>query len=37
MGWKPGKLLKKAFKGVKKVVKKIGKGIKKVAFKSLVL
>ena len=33
MGWKPGKLLKKAFKGVKKVVKKIGKGIKKVAFK----
>ena len=33
MGWKPGKLLKKAFKGVKKVVKKIGKGIKKIAFK----
>tara|TARA_R100000008_G_scaffold86006_1_gene77494 strand:+ start:2016 stop:3122 length:1107 start_codon:yes stop_codon:yes gene_type:complete len=31
MGWKPGKLLKKAFKGVKKVVKKIGRGIKKVA------
>jgi len=31
MGWKPGKYLKKAFKGVKKVVKKIGKGIKKVA------
>ena len=23
MGWKPGKLLKKAFKGVKKVVKKL--------------
>ena len=33
MGWKPGKLLKKAAKGIKKVVKKIGKGIKKVAFK----
>lgn len=33
MGWKPGKLLKKAFKGVRKVVKKIGKGIKKIAFK----
>ena len=31
MSWKPGKLLKKAFKGIKKVVKKIGKGIKKVA------
>ena len=29
MGWKPGKYLKKAFKGVKKVFKKIGKGIKK--------
>ena len=29
MGWKPGKFLKKAFKGVKKVFKKIGKGIKK--------
>ena len=28
MGWKPGKFLKKAFKGVKKVFKKIGKGIK---------
>ena len=35
MGWKPGKLLKKAFKGVKKVAKKIGKGIKKLAFKVL--
>ena len=33
MGWKPGKLLKKAFKGVRKVAKKIGKGIKKLAFK----
>ena len=31
MGWKPGKYLKKAWKGVKKVVKKIGRGIKKVA------
>ncbi len=31
MGWKPGKYLKKAFKGIKKVVKKIGRGIKKVA------
>ena len=31
MGWKPGKFLKKAWKGVKKVVKKIGRGIKKVA------
>lgn len=28
MGWKPGKYLKKAFKGVKKVFKKVGKGIK---------
>lgn len=35
MGWKPGKLLKKAFKGVKKITKKIGKGIKKLAFKVL--
>ena len=33
MGWKPGKLLKKAAKGIKKIVKKIGKGIKKVAMK----
>jgi hypothetical protein len=33
MGWKPGKFLKKAFKGVKKVAKKIGKGIKKLAGK----
>jgi len=33
MGWKPGKLLKKAFKGVRKVAKKIGKGIKKLAGK----
>ncbi len=33
MGWKPGKLLKKAFKGVKKITKKIGKGIKKLAYK----
>ena len=31
MGWKPGKFLKKAWKGVKKVVKKIGRGIKKIA------
>jgi len=31
MGWKPGKFLKKAWKGVKKVVKKIGRGIKTVA------
>ena len=28
MGWKPGKLLKKVFKGVKRTFKKIGKGIK---------
>ena len=35
MGWKPGKLLKKAFKGVRKITKKIGKGIKKLAFKVL--
>jgi len=33
MGWKPGKLLKKVGKGLKKAVKSIGKGIKKVAFK----
>lgn len=33
MGWKPGKLLKKAFKSVRKVAKKIGKGIKKLAGK----
>ena len=31
MGWKPGKFLKKAWKGVKKVVKNIGRGIKRVA------
>ena len=30
MGWKPGKLLKKAWKGIKKTVKKIGRGIKKL-------
>ena len=35
MSWKPGKLLKKAFKSVKKVAKKIGKGIKKLGFKVL--
>tara|TARA_R100000231_G_scaffold28478_2_gene25258 strand:+ start:421 stop:1683 length:1263 start_codon:yes stop_codon:yes gene_type:complete len=33
MGWKPGKYLKKAFKGLKKITKKIGKGIKKLAYK----
>ena len=33
MGWKPGKLLKKASKGIRKVAKKIGKGIKKLAGK----
>jgi hypothetical protein len=35
MGWKPGNLLKKAFKGVRKVAKKIGKGIKKLGKKLL--
>ena len=30
MGWKPGKFLKKAWKGIKKTVKKIGRGIKKL-------
>ena len=33
MGWKPGKLLKKVGKGLKKAVKSIGKGIKKVVGK----